>query len=482
MADPVRIRLCPAIAVDLDGRTVKGRELGSRKARTLLALLAAERGRLVPMDRIVAVLWPDDPPADPAANVSTLVSRTRRLLGDALTSAPGRAYGLVGAGAWSVDLDEAGGLLDEADDRLSSGEHGLGAAASRRALDLLGAEHALLDEPDADWVERVRREADALRARGRRLLATALTVVDPPEAVRVASEAVEGDPFDERASRALMRAQVAAGRTAAALSTYDSLAGRLRDELGTDPDRVPRYDGLHLSVLRDADQDDDPATTPSPTRGTPAPALIGRRGRAGAGLDRAWAAAGARTGGCCSSRARPGSARPACWTPPPSWPPRRAGRCCARGAIRRSGRCSSSLRRRAPPGAARRAAGHGGPAGAGPRRRVGRAAARGGPAGRRDGVRRSPGRPPDLQRRRGYDAVAAVLRRLAAERAPVLLAVDDLQDGGAATVDLLGYLAERLRDTRRAGGRRRSAPRTRAPSCSPTGPRSCGSLRCRGRR
>ena len=59
------------------------------------------------------------------------------------------------------------------------------------------------------------------------------------------------------------------------------------------------------------------------------------------------------------------------------------------------------------------------------------------------------GRPagsPELQRRRAYDGVAAVLRRLA-QRAPVLLAVDDLQDGGAATVDLLGYLAERLRDT-----------------------------------
>ena len=49
----------------------------------------------------------------------------------------------------------------------------------------------------------------------------------------------------------------------------------------------------------------------------------------------------------------------------------------------------------------------------------------------------------DLQRRAAYDAVLAVLRRLALDQ-PVLLVVDDLQDGGAATVDLLGYLAARL--------------------------------------
>ena len=51
----------------------------------------------------------------------------------------------------------------------------------------------------------------------------------------------------------------------------------------------------------------------------------------------------------------------------------------------------------------------------------------------------------DLQRRAAYDAVAAVIRRLAIDR-PVLMTLDDLQDAGAATVDLLGYLATLLAD------------------------------------
>ena len=69
----------------------------------------------------------------------------------------------------------------------------------------------------------------------------------------------------------------------------------------------------------------------------------------------------------------------------------------------------------------------------------------------------------------GYDAVAAVLRRLARHPAGAA-ALDDLQDAGAATVDLLGYLAGRLAAPRvllvaavRSRGRRAS-PTTRRPA------------------
>ena len=56
-------------------------DLGSRKARTLLAMLATARRRTVTVDRIVAALWPLAPPRDPAGNVATLISRIRGRLG-----------------------------------------------------------------------------------------------------------------------------------------------------------------------------------------------------------------------------------------------------------------------------------------------------------------------------------------------------------------------------------------------------------------
>ena len=221
-----RIRLASALAVDVPGGgTLTGQALGSRKARTLLALLVAERGGPVSLDRIVETLWPDDPPADPGANVATLVSRTRRLLGPGVLAATGRAYGLAEDGLWRVDLDEAAGLCAEAAARAAAGQHLLAAAGARAALELLGAGPALLDEADADWVQAVRREADTLRRRARHVLAESLSVLDPTEAVQVAEEAAALDSFDEQSVRDLMRALVADGRTAAALAAYDALAG-----------------------------------------------------------------------------------------------------------------------------------------------------------------------------------------------------------------------------------------------------------------
>ncbi len=276
MAAQVRIRLCSVLTVETADRTLTGRDLGSRKARTLLALLASERGRMVPLDRVVDALWASAPPADPAANVATLVSRSRRLLGEGVLAATGRAYGIA-SDACTVDLDEAGALTDEAAGRLAAGEPALAAAAARRALDLLGSPPALPDEPDADWVLRVRRQADDLRRRTRHLLAEGVTASEPAEAAGVAADAVAADPYDERAVRNLMRALVGEGSAAAALSAYDELAARLRDELGIDP--AADTSRLHLAILREEPLPGETEASRRPCGRRPRPRVRPRRSR-----------------------------------------------------------------------------------------------------------------------------------------------------------------------------------------------------------
>ena len=286
MPQPLRIGLCPELTVHVDGRRLSGTDLGSRKARTLMALLATHRGQLLPLDRIADVLWPADVPADPGANVSTLVSRMRRLLGEELVLARGRTYGFA-AEACTTDLDEARVLAGEARDRLRTGETALAAAAARRSLEVLGPGPALVGEPDADWVLDVRHRADDLRRTARHVLAQALTAVEPSEAGHVAAEALTADPYDERAVRDLMRALVADGRPTAALAAYDDLARRLREELGTDPDAGTTE--LHLAILREqppAEEQD--AAPPGRTNSR----LVGREDEMGR-LDACWAEAGA---------------------------------------------------------------------------------------------------------------------------------------------------------------------------------------------
>ena len=105
------------------------------------------------------------PPADPAANVATLVSRVRRTLGAGLVEGRPGAYSL--GGSWSLDLVEAEQWVAEAAGRLAAGEHALAESAAAAALELLGGETALLDEVDDDWVLQVRRDVDALRRAAR---------------------------------------------------------------------------------------------------------------------------------------------------------------------------------------------------------------------------------------------------------------------------------------------------------------------------
>jgi hypothetical protein len=77
----LRVQVLGVLAVALDGRVVPAAELASRKGRTLLKLLLARRGSVVPADVAADALWGGRLPTDPDANLATLVSRLRAVLG-----------------------------------------------------------------------------------------------------------------------------------------------------------------------------------------------------------------------------------------------------------------------------------------------------------------------------------------------------------------------------------------------------------------
>jgi DNA-binding SARP family transcriptional activator/tetratricopeptide (TPR) repeat protein len=433
----VRLRLSSTLSVDAGTGALAGRALGSRKARTLLALLAAARGTPVVTDRIVEALWHDEPPADPAANVATLISRLRRTVGqDVVVGLPG-AYVL--GGAWSLDLVEAQQWCAQAAGRAAADEHALAETAAAAAQDLLGSGPALPDEDDDDWVLEVRREVDALRRDARHQRVAALLEIDPARAVPVASAGVAPDAYDERAVRDLMRALAADGQVASALAAYDRLARTLREDLGTAPDRATA--DLHLALLRDPGAATSDRSVQR-ARPVAAPAVLLGRDEQVAVLRQAWRAAVAGEavelmlavgeGGIGKTRLLDAFAE---------W-------CAATGGQVLRGRChpaERSLFLQPVVDAVR-------PALATLQRDALVAVVRD-----HEGVWATllpdfatvvgeappPSGDRDLQRRATYDAVLAALRRLAVSR-PVVLVVDDLQDGGAATVDLLGYLSRRL--------------------------------------
>jgi DNA-binding SARP family transcriptional activator len=239
-AGEIRVRLFGGLEVE--GVTEK--ELGSRKARTLVKLLALARGSPVSADRIVDALWGDAAPARPLDQVGVLVSRLRPVLG-------AERLRRTDAG-WSLDVDwldvaELETRIDEAAVRMDAGSHAAALAAARAALALVRGE-LLADESDAPWAEADRAAGARAVARARVLTAeAALAGGRAGDAAAAAETALDHDPYDEAALRALMRAHAAAGRPASALAAYARVRERLAEDLGVDP--VQETEDLHTAVL-----------------------------------------------------------------------------------------------------------------------------------------------------------------------------------------------------------------------------------------
>ena len=244
----MELRLAGPFSVVRDGIELPEGEVGSRKSRTLLKLLAVERPGLVPLDRIVEVLWDGEPPAAAEQNVASLVSRLRGVLGSGVIQGGRPGYRLGGPPAVSVDLDAAARYCEQAERKLAASP-AIALAAAEQATVLLSAGTALADEPYSSWVDPARDELQTLLRRARLAAAeAALGADDARTAARHAEAAMTADPLDEPAHRWYMSACAAAGDPAKALVAYAALRERLAEELGTDP--APQTQELYLALLQ----------------------------------------------------------------------------------------------------------------------------------------------------------------------------------------------------------------------------------------
>ena len=287
----VELFLAGTFRVVRDGAQLTDGEIGSRKSRTLLKLLAVERPGLVTVDRIVEILWPDERPASPEQNVATMVSRLRAVLGAELIQGGRAGYRLAAGPDVVVDLDVAAGFCEQAEGKLGTAA-AVALAAAERAHELLSAGTAIGEEHYADWADPAREQVRELLRRVRLAAAEAsLATGDPRRAASYAEAAVAADPLDEAAHRWYMSAAAAAGEQAKALAAYEALRQRLGRELGADP--APQTRELHLAILREQDgglarSGSGRAVPPGPRPGA---ILLAGRDRESTVLREAWAAA-----------------------------------------------------------------------------------------------------------------------------------------------------------------------------------------------
>jgi DNA-binding SARP family transcriptional activator len=235
----LRLRLLGGLEVE----GLRAVDVGSRKARRLLAALAVPPCRAVRTDVLAELLWGDDQPARPGDQLGVLVSRLRGVIGSEHLVRTDAGYQL--ARHW-VDAEELERRVDAAHEHLQAGDPLSARLAATMALDLVRGE--LLPEEEGDWFTGPR--AAAARAAGRAGLVAAeaaLALGDPLGAAAAASVTLDRDPYDEAALRALMRAHSAAGRPASALAAYAEVRARLRDDLGVSPDAAT--ESLHDELV-----------------------------------------------------------------------------------------------------------------------------------------------------------------------------------------------------------------------------------------
>jgi DNA-binding SARP family transcriptional activator/tetratricopeptide (TPR) repeat protein len=223
--------------------------LGGPKARGLLATLLLEAGKVVSVDRIIDLLWGDDPPSTAAATVQQYVSSLRRCLASTgrpqVITTSGRGYA-IDVSYDDFDLAHFTNGMLRGRTALREGRAGeaaeemRGALALWRGAPLAGA--ALATDTEAVRLEEERLGALEDRIEAELELGHAALLV--PELTGL----TRAHPLRERSRGQLMRALCQAGRPGDAIREYERGRHVLAEELGIDPG--PALQQLYQGILR----------------------------------------------------------------------------------------------------------------------------------------------------------------------------------------------------------------------------------------
>jgi predicted ATPase/DNA-binding SARP family transcriptional activator len=251
--------------------------VGSARLRRLLALLLVHAGTVVSADRIIDVLWRDDPPVNPTNALHNLVSRLRKVIGNGLLArAPGYVLQLS---AGETDAGRFEHLMGQARAAATAERPGEAATLLDQALALWGGP-AYAEFADEDFARAEAARLDELRVTAMEdRIDAELALGHHAEAAARAETLISAHPLRDRPRAQLMRALYRGGRQADALAVYRDYRDRLDEELGLTPSASLQQ--LHADILRQEPSLDwaAPPEVAGPPAGNIPAALVGLIGR-----------------------------------------------------------------------------------------------------------------------------------------------------------------------------------------------------------
>ncbi|WP_353068871.1 BTAD domain-containing putative transcriptional regulator [Amycolatopsis sp. DG1A-15b] len=275
----VSLRLLGEVSADVDGRPV---DLGPPRQRCVLAALAVDADRVVPVDRLIERVWGATAERRARATLHSYISRLRRTLAHTDRVAIVRR-----SGGYALMADAAETVVDLYRFRELCTSVSCAPESTARAVRSLTDALALWRGPaltgvDGEWVESERDRLGQERLAAQHDLAEArLRAGQGGELVAELAARTARHPLDERAAGQYLLALHQSGRTADALEHYHRIRTRLVEELGTEPGTALQL--AHRQVLAagtapvaaPASGYFRPAVVPRQLPGAPAP-FVGR--------------------------------------------------------------------------------------------------------------------------------------------------------------------------------------------------------------
>ncbi|MET8154224.1 BTAD domain-containing putative transcriptional regulator [Actinoplanes sp. NPDC049668] len=243
---PVTVRMLGSFAVLHGGESVTAATWQSRKARDLLKLLVARRGRPISREAIGEALWPGE---NAVANRLSITLSILRTVLDPTRSVPPDHYVVTGPAGVAYDPHTLTVDVDVFLQLAAAGTAALAAGRTDEARALLEAADAayagavLDDEPDLEAVRALRDEARtgylaAMRALG----AACAEAGDTDAAVQAWRRLLDQDPYDEDGALRMVDVLTGSGRHGEAARRYRIYTTRMR-ELGVPPAPMRRRAG-----------------------------------------------------------------------------------------------------------------------------------------------------------------------------------------------------------------------------------------------
>jgi ATP/maltotriose-dependent transcriptional regulator MalT/DNA-binding SARP family transcriptional activator len=241
---PVAIQALGGFRVLRDGRPVPLSEWQSKKARDLLKLLVARRGRPAPRDFLMEALWPGEDPGKLANRLSVALTTVRGVL-DPDRRFPHERFVQADKDAVRLDTAEVEIDVERFLDDASKGLRPRAGTRDSKAIPLLTAAEAaytgdfLEENAYDDWAVPIREEARATYVAVARALAeVAVARKENDAAVRFLLRIAERDPYDEEAYLGLVSVLSASGSHGEARRHYRMYRARM-EELGVEPAPFP---------------------------------------------------------------------------------------------------------------------------------------------------------------------------------------------------------------------------------------------------